>query len=314
VVERGVVSGLRPPPVPAYTPPPCLPAPEPCGDGDAAVELSTDAGNLSVWDAGGKLLTKLYVLNSEGVTVSGKGVVGDPLRITLDLPDSAVHLVTGSPAAISVTGQGTGDNPFQVAHATQSGGGSLGGFTLDAYGHVVSYEGDNVVGVVSVTALPGTVEHETAGGAVVLSLPSFFDGETDVDTDQGVARFDQYGRLTGFAGASQAHDDFGFLGTVALSDYSYPFSTQRSGKIKGALRGALGLTVAAAGYSPAPPSVSVKVDGLAMAAHLWAPAAGAAQALEFVSNGALAPGDHTLSVAVDSGAPTVCSLDFRLCQ
>lgn len=124
--------------IPVYTPTPCAVVPAPCdGEGGASAEPSPTVGNLFQYDASGRPLVRLTVRAGDGISVTGNGTTSDPLVITNTREESENIVIQGT-GQITVTGAGTVDDPYRIAHASHTGG-TYGGFTFDAQGHLTGY-------------------------------------------------------------------------------------------------------------------------------------------------------------------------------
>lgn len=311
VVKDGVLVDLEPQPLPVYTPPACVPPPQPCGDGGQGGDLVLDpsAANLSKFNLLGQLLTTLRVVGGDRVTVSGSGTDADPLRVSVSLPASRLALDTSTKDALKLTGQGTEDQPYMLDHAKPAGftgGPGFGGFSFDAYGHATGYAEPPASGVNQVTATPNTLNVLSSTGVVVLSLASLHSAVFQIDTGRGVLEVDTYGRVTDHTPYDPPLRSWRFVSSLAsATQLSAAFETSEIGFVRGSVLG-LPLSASTAVVSP-PVGYSATIDGSLV--NCWA----ALGRLEMKSMSSLAEGEHTLVLTSPSNVATPVIVDLDLC-
>ena len=177
VVQDGCIRGVAGQEVSSYQPQPCTNSPCSCGSssGGGGEEISPEAGNLLSRDAAGALKAKLYVAAGDGVVLSGSGTPSDPLVADADMSESPVFLQAAN-AGISVSGDGSQENPFRVGHADGNGEIHAGGFSFDRFGHLQSYtrpsSAGTVNGVVGRNGVKSTTDTETGIATVELEQPA----------------------------------------------------------------------------------------------------------------------------------------------
>jgi len=143
-IVNGCITEVGQAPLPVYTPPACTPNPIPCagGSGGAAAtpEPSPLAGNLFTYDASQRPLVQFNAVEGTGIDLQGDGTASNPMRITCTVsPTANAYTASGTPDKIGVTGSGTQTQPYLISHLTAGTAGTYGGLTVDAYGHVTSY-------------------------------------------------------------------------------------------------------------------------------------------------------------------------------
>ncbi|HDI8663219.1 TPA: hypothetical protein PPE16_004355 [Escherichia coli] len=225
-VVNGCIVDAREAPVPLYTPPPCAPAATPCGEGggEGGVTLSPDAANLSRL-IGNQLMTKLYLGQNEGVTVTGDGTQNNPLTIRLAAGDGdGIFMTSGSPDALTISGSGEQADPF-ILKLTNSplGAGTFGALELDSLGRVVGY-------------------NEDAGGDALRQLIDG-NGTKGVSVGPGVGRID-------------LEEVEGVKGSYTMGGYS--LSVDDTGRVEGVKRG---ITLTAGTYTLGNYSVTINAYG-----------------------------------------------------
>lgn len=320
VARDGTIERLEPAPVPAYTPPPCLPAPDPCGDmGEGSAELSTEQGNLLKLDLMGNLLARLHV-TGDGVEVSGYGTLDSPLTVKAEAGSSDVHLRSDTPDILGLEGAGTAASSWRLSHLPPAANvaGTHGAFRLDSYGHVTGFvDTDQTVGLITVQALPGTLVVTTEQGAAIVSLPEYFSGEFSFETDRMILTVDMYGRITRVVGRVPSVE-CGWARTFqgTRSSFGMSVTTTRTGRIRGTYRGGLGVTVPKAsetyGLIALPSSVTVTVAGESADAFARVVATDVI-GLEFVTPLAYDAGTYEIRVELQNAISVPGIMDVTLC-
>jgi hypothetical protein len=312
VFQDGVPIGVLPQPLPVYTPPPCVPPPEPCGDGGSGsggdLALDPSAANLSRWNLLGQLLTAVNVVGGDRVHVTGSGAQGDPLRISVSLPASRLALASGSPGMLTLSGEGTDDSPYLMGHAKPAsftGGPGYGGFAFDSYGHAVGYEAPPASGVNQVTAAPGTVEVLSGTGVVVLTLSELHHSGLEIETGWGTVTVDQFGRVSEFAPAVPAPRSWRVVTSLASStEAQITFDTDVPGQVRGSV---LGLGLADSASVAAATGWSATLDGVSV--NCWS----VHRRLEMKTIASIDPGAHVLILSAPSNVATPVIVDLDLC-
>lgn len=194
VVQNGCIVGAFNSALPIYTPPPCAGSGGGGGGGGGGtVSIAPDNCNLLSQDAAGRLSAKVYARGINGITVTGCGTGMNEFIISRDTSGSATGgtLISLTPDVLPVVGDGVDDDPYMIAHAQSPvGGNTTGGFTLDAYGHVVGGSGGggggsiiDIMGgpVIDIDKLAGiyTIIHEDSG--VEEGIVTIFDVDIIID-------------------------------------------------------------------------------------------------------------------------------------
>ena len=312
VFRDGALVDVLPEPVPVYTPPPCVPPPDPCGPGSGGVggEVSIDpsAANLSRLNPLGQLLTTLAVEGAGGVTVTGSGAPGSPLRISAGSGQTQMALISSTPAMLPVTGQGTSASPYTVSHAKPanfSGGPGYGGFAVDSYGHIIGYADPGQSGVNQVTAVAGTVDVKVGTGVALLSLAQLHSNTLEADLGSGILDVDIYGRVTGWTPAATPIDSWRFVVSFAAATaVDLSFASAVDAQIKATV---LGLPVTTGTAVQTPSGYSATLDGSAV--NLWA----VSGRLELKTMSQAAAGEHVLTINVAATVATPVIVDVGLC-
>lgn len=153
-----------------YTPPPCTPAPVPCGDGGDISLVIADC-NLITQTPDGAYQANLYVESGTGVSVVGCGSITNPLIISADISTgSSTALVSGTPDVIIIQGTGNTSDPYVISLASRSVAGTYGAFTFDQYGMLVSYDASGEsAGIQQIVAGPG-ISVDVTGGVATIGL------------------------------------------------------------------------------------------------------------------------------------------------
>lgn len=190
VIANGCLVGVEPEDVPLYTGSPCAPLPGNCGGAAAAV--ASDVAAFA--DA------PVAVVSIEAgahVTVRGLGTDDDPYVISAD---TGVYLHSEN-HAISVTGEGTRENPLRLAHKTGYSG-TVNGMSFDAFGHLVSASTGPTAGTKGLTGIiPGygiAVNMDNALGIATVGMQPPPNAVKMDDAQFGAFRvnIDEMGRIT----------------------------------------------------------------------------------------------------------------------
>jgi hypothetical protein len=303
VVADGKVTEFLPEEIPTYTPPPCVPEPEPCGEGGEGAEVSPLAGNLTKKDTDGTLLTRLYTSSTDSVTLSGNGTAGSPLRAVAagSVPGGGGgggggSIISATPDVLPVQGN-------TISHATSAGGGQiLNSIEFDAYGHAIgASSAPGFEGVKAVEVEDAAIKKEENNGVVLLTLPMKFNNPPEIQAGDTVLDVDIYGRVTGFRQGTgdAANDRISEVIEGNWRDLTVEFDTHTAGKIRVGYWGDLTLNLGGgfAGFAPTPAGVIVKLDGTVMRAFLKYTGT-YVQGFEAVTNGTVQAGAHSLTVTI----------------
>jgi hypothetical protein len=324
VVKDGALLTAKAAPLPVYTPAPCVPSAEPCGDqgsgggsgsGSGAPSLSSDAGNLLTYDASGYLLAKVYVTGA----VSGTGTASNPLSAaTGSGGGGTVALRSDTPTILKLEGAGTASQPWRLSHVapTNNVSGSHGGLTLDAFGHVTGFvdTGDSAAGIMIIQAVPGTVDVTVERGAAVIGLPFKHSGQFIVNTDDWALTVDIYGRIVSAA----PRDNFVSCAWSRVfkgsrTSFAMSLVTTHAGKIRGTYRGDLGITASTdQGLTALPSTVTVTVADMSVEAFARLDGT-RVTGLEFVTSEVFAPGTYQIAVTLPAAITAPGILDVTLC-
>jgi hypothetical protein len=316
VVKGGKVVKLLPEKVPAYTPPPCPPGPEPCDGCEGEVALSDDPDNLSALDAEGKLVTKIVTSAVGDVRLAGYGNAASPLRVVgaTSGGGAAPTVVSGSPDILDVTPAGV------ISHKPSAGANTtINGIEFDAYGHAVGGS-DAAPPTGGVTALEVNADALTKldnNGGVLLSLPVQFGAEQTIATGRQEIAVDMYGRVTDFREA--LIDELDSLSTVIAGGwdvYDYDFGIFYPGYLRVSYSGDLGFnTLNAWGLGPLVAGVTVKLNGISLQAFIRYDS-GRAVGIEARTLTQVAGDVHRLTLTVPAPVPVsaVGLLDVTRCR
>lgn len=337
VVENGCITDALEQPVCEYTAQPCTPAATPCGDsGSGDVPLQPGADNILNYDASGRLGAQInYTTSTEGLLIYGHGTVSDPLTIEYTPGEAAKTYVQAGTAAVTVSGQGTADNPYNVSHKSSPlGAGTYGQYTIDEFGHVTGYE-EQSLGVTSIIAGDGTVvtnagtvytvglarqstygtfrmggyDITTSGEGVVTGVSQVIDFPVDVDTQSftldpilNTLSFNAYGSLVGYTPREKeaACDQFADVFDAGRNSTSMTITTTKNAFFKITYRGRLtasapGSTVY--GYYPLTSPYSLYVGSRRLTAYAYYNSANAGIVeVVAVTDAYYAPGNYTISL------------------
>jgi hypothetical protein len=245
-IRDGVIVAVSEAELPSYIPPPCPPTPAPCSGGDngGALTLSPDSANLSKLDAAERLLTKLVAEGKEGIRVTGAGTAQDPLVIIYEGGALTVNLSSTTPDILEVMEFVGEPNTFSVGHKTSPAAATLGGFTLDNYGHVTGYAGADTPGIMSIQAFPDTVTVQVAEGAAVVGLPLLFVTGQSFNTDTSRIDVDMFGRITGITAEDlPSAGRYSRIFQGPRTSVTLSFTTVQGGRLRGTYKGDLNITV-----------------------------------------------------------------------
>lgn len=175
-VTDGCIVDASEQPVCEYTAQPCTPAASPCGNNgtSSGIELQPGADNLMNLDASGRVAATLnYTTHTEGLTILGTGTVVSPLVIDYVPPKAEkVYIRSISINAISVSGDGTGTDPYEISHAdSKLKSGDYGEFTIDSCGHIIGYSQQDA-SITRIQASDGIVANKT-GTAYSIGLSRY---------------------------------------------------------------------------------------------------------------------------------------------
>lgn len=170
-VVNGCIVDARAAPSPTYTPAPCAPSTEPCGEGGggSSVTLNPAACNLLEY-VSGMLQAKIFFGDHDGITVEGCGTQGSPLRFIVEQEGSGSIVQSGTPSVLTLEGDGSIKTPYTLSLATGPlQAGMYGPYEIDEYGRVVSYDKDRE-GVISGITDGDGVKLDITGGLLSAEL------------------------------------------------------------------------------------------------------------------------------------------------
>lgn len=178
IIANGCIIGLEKDDLPLYTNTPCAPVPTPCdcegGGGTGSLpDPSILSGNLFKYDATGKPLVRVSVIAGENISIVGSGTAEDPIVIGCTVEGTGAIIIRSGNNAISVSGEGSVNNPVMITHKTSPIGiQSVGGMSFDEFGHLVDYTKPASSGTVNGVIGNGGVSAETevSTGIVTVSL------------------------------------------------------------------------------------------------------------------------------------------------
>ena len=335
-VENGCITKAEEQPACEYTAQPCTPAATPCGDsGSGDVPLQPGADNILNFDASGRLGGQInYTTSTEGLSITGYGTVSDPLTINYTPGEAAKTYVQGGTAAVTVSGQGTADNPYDISHrASALGAGTYGQYTIDEFGHITGYE-EQSLGITAIQAGNG-IKATTMGTIVSLSLDAqqtfgsfLLGGYTLTTNGQGVVTdieqsialnvgdvgtitldpilntltFNEYGSLVGYTPREKeaACDQFADVFDAGRNTTSMTITTTKNAFFKITYRGRLVASAPSSstyGYYPLAAPYSLYVGSRRLTAYAYYNSANAGIAeVVAVTDAYYAPGNYTIAL------------------
>lgn len=315
-VVDGCLTEALPDEVPSYTPPPCTPAPTPCGGGTEAASLTPSADNLLFYDSAGRLMGKLFVENGTGIQISGTGTEGSPLKITGTIEPNDTKITSSTPDALPIEGLGTESRPYDIRHAVSKAdpGSSFGGFTVDRYGHIQGYQAPDSPGIITLQGTPGEVEAAVTQGAAVLSLAKKFQNPQSFQAGEQKVEVDLCGRISAITDSpAPVNDRFSNIFTGNRTFIQFVLTTGRSGRLRISYQGDLGLELAGAGLAPLPAAIGLTLDGMSIAAYAVL-SNGRVAGLEAVSVNAYEAGDHLIAISLPEAVSAPGIMDVSICQ
>lgn len=142
VVVNGCIVNVRKSDAPTYVGSPCAPLPGDCGGsggsgGSSLCDASPTPGNLYRCDFSGRPLVTVTIQQGTGTIITGDGSLNNPYVISMSGGGSGGGIYLRSDnEAIALTGSGTRDDPYILAHKAglQT---TANGMVFDAYGHLV---------------------------------------------------------------------------------------------------------------------------------------------------------------------------------
>ena len=196
-VQNGCIVGVEDEDASLYTASPCAPVPNPC-DCDGGVNISGVQGNLLYKDGSGDLAAVLHYEAGNGITMSGDGTAENPLTVAATSSGSGgISNVLGNDV-IEVTKSGTTAIVKHKPSAAESS--IIGPVCIDSYGHVigaaeVSSDG-GVLGVLGRDGVDANTDPNT--NIVTVSLADMLDAPSGTWWLGGyLVDIDSKGRVTG---------------------------------------------------------------------------------------------------------------------
>jgi hypothetical protein len=311
VVEGGRVTAFLPEEVPAYTPPPCVQHPSPCGDsgtgsgggsgGGAAAPpaVSPSGDNLTRLDALGRLMSELFATGSGAAVVSGKGTASSPLRIHVAQQAADTAVQTDTPDILRVNGR-------IVGHRTPSGAGPvINGVEYDQYGHAVraAAGAGGLSGVASVDTEESAIRKSGTAGAVVLTLPTFFSTTQTVHTGRQAVDIDMYGRVIAYR--TELLDDLDRVSVPVpggWDTFGFVFGLYLPGLLRVSLQADLGFTDTGAWGLAAKAGARVLLDDTPLQTFVRYDG-GHGVGLEALTAQEIAAGQHQITLSLPAANP-----------
>lgn len=331
VVEGGCITGAQEQPVCDYTPMPCTPAATPCGDSSGGASLQPGADNLLNYDSAGRLGAQLHYTNGDNITMTGSGTAADPLRITASFTQQSTYVQQGD-GPITVQGDGSGNTPYVVSHQAAIAGGSYGGFTVDAYGHITGYT--EVSGAITNINNLGGLRLVQSGTIVQVGLENLSSADTyrlgaydvqvdlygrvsrvgqaidlgnayEIDPKQYTLSINRYGTITALTAKTNAvENSFCVPLDAGRTETAVQITTVETGYLRITYKGLLtGTATTQKGFVPLPSPFRVYVNNRAVQAYARysTEQAGYVEVMA-VTDGYYAAGTHTVEIRNSSGA------------
>jgi hypothetical protein len=280
------------------------------------VAIAPGQDNLLARDSLGRLAARLSVEAGDGVTASGSGSPSDPLRISSAIEPNDTKVASGTPDVLPIGGDGTEGDPYTLSHAKPSGwqgGVSMGGFDVDAYGHVTKWKEPSLPGVMGVQVAEPLVNNGTAS-VPVLALAAMRSVPLVLSLDGWDVVVDLYGRVASATETARLPEGAAFRaydGSREVMDIT--FRALSAGRLRASYRGDLGPLALPDGLA-SPPSGLEAATGLGPAGCLAVVASGRIAGLEISTIDSLPPGDHGLRVSLPAPVSAPGLLDVWLCQ
>jgi hypothetical protein len=313
----GCLTEAFPEDVPVYTPPPCLPAPTPCGGGGTeAAGLTPSADNLLFYDGAGRLMGRLYAEQGSGIQVSGAGTESSPLRISSIVEPNDTRITSSTPDVIQIDGQGSESQPYDIKHAGSpaNNGQDLAGFTVDSYGHIRGYQAPAASSIVTLQGTPGEINAPNNQGAVIISLFKKFDSPQFFQAGDHRVKVDLCGRVEAVTDNPLAVEDrFSKVFTGNRTDFYFNFETGRAGRLRLSYKGDLGQAASGTGLISLPANIGLLLDNASLEAYAVV-ADGRVVGLEAVSAEAYEIGQHLISITLPAAINVPGFLDVTVCR
>jgi hypothetical protein len=229
-------------------------------------------------------------------------------------------MVTSTPACLEVTGNGSTQTPFDVKHKVINNQITVGGLTLDGFGHVKSFEAAESAGGIAQLVSTGKTITVTANESVAaIDLPGFHTAAQEFDARDVHMGVDMFGRVTKLEPAAPYTPlEMTFLPVDAgLTNHSVTLSLKVPCRFRASYKGDLGITVSGkTGLAALPAAISITLDGLPLTtAYAVCNSNGRIVGLEIFTSNNLAAGDHYLVIDTDTvAAPGPGLIDLYVCQ
>jgi hypothetical protein len=168
--QDGCVVGVGQVPVPSYTPPACCSQDSGGGTPTINVPVSPDSCNLTAMGPAG-LQTFLNVAPGSGVSVTGCGTTGNPLRISASASGGGSITAQSGDSPIRVQGDGSTASPLIVGMNKSVDPSNYGGLQVNKYGLVTGYQATSGGATVhSLVGMNGVVADEQPIGSGVYAV------------------------------------------------------------------------------------------------------------------------------------------------
>ena len=196
-VQNGCIVGVEDEDASLYTASPCAPVPNPC-DCDGGVNISGVQGNLLYKDGSGDLAAVLHYEAGNGITMSGDGTAENPLTVAATSSGSGgISNVLGNDV-IEVAKSGTTAIVKHKPSAAESS--IIGPVRIDSYGHVIGAaevsSDSGVLGVLGRDGVDANTDPNT--NIVTVSLADMLDAPSGTWWLGGyLVDIDSKGRVTG---------------------------------------------------------------------------------------------------------------------
>lgn len=177
-VQNGCIVAAAPEEVAKYQSDSCAPVPCPCSEdsdtGGSVCDPSATVGNLYTCDSAGKPLVLAYVNGGNNVSVTGNGTQTNPFNISVDTGAAGIAGVRSDNVAITVTTDD--DGMVTIAHRTGWNNQTVNGITFDQFGHAIDYSDSSasgsIQGVIGANGVKVTTDNSTRIATVELMLPA----------------------------------------------------------------------------------------------------------------------------------------------
>lgn len=246
IVADGCIVGAEPLEACLENIAPCAGQTTPCSETTGSCcEPSKSSGNLYALDATGAPLVRCNINGGSGISVSGEGTSNNPFIISASAIEVSRVYLASENDAIAVSGTGTYANPYALLHKSGKSG-KYNGMTFDEYGHLIDTgEGSANSGVSAVVGGAGiTATTDNKSGMVTVGLGKPLHNRNGTYHIGGfVVELDEYNRIFDIQREVTIPE-----GTYALG--AYDVSVNPTGSITDISARAEGLGAAFVGHWP----------------------------------------------------------------